>query len=299
VVAHRRSGVAGCGERVSLLLGDSRIVHSKMRQHPLDYSEYPGRTEAFFPNYLLKEWMVGAVVLIGFLILTIAHDPPLQVIADPTDTGYQPVPDWYFLFLFEVLKYTYASGPYTALGAVVIPGLAFTALMLAPWLDTGPERRWYKRPIASGLMFATLFSLFFLTYAAASDHNWDQEELYAADSEAQQVEIDTTAEGYEIYADQSCISCHGENLEGTGAGPALFDVGEKFGVDEIQDIIDNGIGSMPAGQFDGAQEDQDAMAEWLSVLGTDEEPEAGGDAGADDEDAGDDDGTADEEDDAA
>ncbi|MFX0112859.1 cytochrome C oxidase Cbb3, partial [Bacillus pumilus] len=72
---------------------------------PKDYSEYPGKKEAFWPNFLLKEWLVGAVFLIGFLVLPVVHAPPLERMADPTDTGYIPLPDWYFLFLYQLLKY--------------------------------------------------------------------------------------------------------------------------------------------------------------------------------------------------
>lgn len=50
-------------------VGDSRIPAEKKPNIPKDYSEYPGKTEAFWPNFLLKEWMVGAVFLIGFLVL--------------------------------------------------------------------------------------------------------------------------------------------------------------------------------------------------------------------------------------
>src|SRR5690625_693777 len=93
------------------LVGDSRITSEKTSQVPKDYSEYPGRTEAFWPNFLLKEWLVGSVFLIGFLSVTIASPAPLQGLADPTDASYLPLPDWYFLFLYELLKYDFASGP--------------------------------------------------------------------------------------------------------------------------------------------------------------------------------------------
>src|SRR5699024_3545761 len=122
-------------------VGDSRINADKTSQVPKDYSEYPGRTEAFWPNLLLKERLVGAVFLVGFLSLTIAHPSPLEGVADPTDAAYIPLPDWYFLFLYELLKYKFASGPYVIMGILVIPGLAFGALLLAPFLDNGPGRR--------------------------------------------------------------------------------------------------------------------------------------------------------------
>ena len=85
-------------------------LHNRKQNIPKDYSEYPGKTEAFWPDFLLKEWMVGAVFLIGYLILTVAHPSPLEGPADPTDTGYIPLPDWYFLFLYQLLKYEFASG---------------------------------------------------------------------------------------------------------------------------------------------------------------------------------------------
>src|SRR5699024_8533892 len=108
-------------------VGDSRINRDKQTFIPKDYSEYPGRTEAFWPNFLLKEWLVGAVFLVGFLCLTIAHPAPLESMADPTDTSYLPLPDWYFLWIYQLIKYKFASGPFFVLGALVIPGLAFGA----------------------------------------------------------------------------------------------------------------------------------------------------------------------------
>ncbi|MCP6042934.1 hypothetical protein NL354_29220, partial [Klebsiella pneumoniae] len=84
----------------------------------------PGRTEAFWPNFLLKEWMVGSVFLIGFIALTIVEAPPLQNIADPTNTSYIPLPDWYFLFLYQLLKYQFAAGDWILLGTVILPGVA-------------------------------------------------------------------------------------------------------------------------------------------------------------------------------
>lgn len=62
-------------------VGDSRVPVARKPNIPKDYSEYPGKTEAFWPNFLLKEWMVGAVFLIGYLCLTVAHPSPLERMA--------------------------------------------------------------------------------------------------------------------------------------------------------------------------------------------------------------------------
>ncbi|CAM3974941.1 menaquinol-cytochrome c reductase cytochrome b/c subunit [Lederbergia lenta] len=243
-------------------VGDSRVSAERKPNIPKDYSEYPGKTEAFWPDFLLREWLVGAVFLIGFLCLTVAHPAPLEGIADPTETGYIPMPDWYFLFLYQLIKYQFASGPYNLLGVAIIPGLAFGGLLLAPFIDRGPERRPSKRPFATGFMLLAFAAVFYLTWEAVDMHDWAAAEQQGKITQA--FEVDKEAEGYKIYANQSCINCHGENLEGSAAAPALVDM--EHTPEEIKDIAHNGIGNMPAGQYDGSEEDLDKLAEYLAEL---------------------------------
>ncbi|MFB4163400.1 c-type cytochrome [Alteribacillus sp. JSM 102045] len=254
-------------------VGDSRVPAERKPNIPKDYSEFPGKTEAFWPNFLLKEWLVGAVFLIGYLCLTVAHPSPLERMADPTDSGYIPLPDWYFLFLYQLLKYEYAAGDFTVIGAVIIPGLAFGALLLAPWLDNGPRRRASQRPVASGLMILAVLATIYLTWESVDHHDWEaaaeQGEMLDEEEEAAVEEVDTEAEGYEIFADQGCIGCHGDQLQGAGsAGPPLFDV--SYDADSIKDIAVNGIGEMPADQFDGSEEELDILAEYIASGGNPE-----------------------------
>ncbi|NGP43724.1 cytochrome C oxidase Cbb3 [Bacillaceae bacterium SIJ1] len=249
-------------------VGDSRIPAERMPNIPKDYSEYPGKTEAFWPNFLLKEWMVGAVFLVGYLLLTVSHAPPLESPADPTDTAYIPLPDWYFLFLYQLLKYEFAAGPYTVVGAIVIPGLAFTALMLAPWLDNGKDRRPARRPIATGMMLMAVVSITFLTWESVITHDWEAAAQQGQIQETPDVEIDTAAPGYEIYQAQSCVSCHGDNLAGGPAAPTL--IGLDLTTEEIADIAVNGIGTMPGGQFDGSDEELQQLSEFIAGLGAEE-----------------------------
>ncbi|MED3553624.1 c-type cytochrome [Cytobacillus praedii] len=243
-------------------VGDSRVSAERKPNIPKDYSEYPGKTEAFWPNFLLKEWMIGAVFLIGFLCLTIAHEPPLEKIADPSDTAYIPLPDWYFLFLYQLLKYTYASGPFNIVGALVIPGLAFGALLLAPFIDRGPERRPSKRPLATGFMLLAVAAITFLTWQSVATHDWE-----AAANQGKivaEVEIDTEAEGYKIMEANTCLTCHGGDLQGGGGAPALVDTG--LTPEEIKEIVTNGKGAMPAGLFKGTDEEFDKLAEFISGI---------------------------------
>lgn len=257
-------------------VGDSRVPASGRQPNiPKDYSEYPGKTEAFFPNFLLKEWLVGAVFLVGYLCLTVAHPSPLERMADPTDSSYIPLPDWYFLFLYQLLKYEFASGDYLFIGIVAIPVLAFGALLLAPWLDRGPERRASRRPIASGMMFLAVLATVYLTWESVENFDWEaaaEQGEMLDDEAAELVElVDTEHEGYLIYDEQGCIACHGNQLEGAGAaGPSLYNT--QYEVDVIKEIAVEGIGSMPPGLFDGTDEELQILAEYIAAGGGAQEP---------------------------
>lgn len=245
-------------------VGDSRISTDRKPNIPKDYSEYPGKTEAFWPNFLLKEWIVGAVFLVGFLCLTAAHPSPLERIADPTDTAYVPLPDWYFLFLYQLLKYTYASGPYNIVGAMIVPGLAFGALFLAPFLDRGPERKPTKRPLAVGFMLLAIAAVFYLTWESAAHHDWEASKKQGAIVEG--ADIDKDSEGYKYFEANTCISCHGAELTGGPAAPSLVDTG--LTPEEVAEIAVKGKGTMPAGVFKGTDEELKVLADFVSNVKT-------------------------------
>ncbi|GFZ89893.1 menaquinol-cytochrome c reductase cytochrome b/c subunit [Paenibacillus marchantiophytorum] len=278
-------------------VGDSRVIKKTQEQRliPRDYSAYPGKSEAFVPNFLLKEWMVGVVVLVGMLVLVMSDPAPLGYPADPKNTAFIPMPDWYFLFMYQLLKYPYTSGDYVVLGAVVVPGLLFGGLLLAPFLDTGKERRFYRRPIASSLMILSLVACTYLTYTSWShyqvelkeknivpEHIKREEEMHAnkgaaagggasKDTKKGAAIVAADDPGAEIYKKATCLSCHGAGLKGMPASgvPALLGVGDKHSQEEILGIIKNGKGNMGKqyqANLDKGLSDADVtkLAEWLS-----------------------------------
>jgi ubiquinol-cytochrome c reductase cytochrome b subunit len=87
----------------------------------------------FYPEQVAKDTVaifVWFAVLMGMAILARV---PLGHVADPTDLSYIPRPEWYFLFLFQFLKWF--EGPLEVVGAVIIPTLAMLALLLVPFID--------------------------------------------------------------------------------------------------------------------------------------------------------------------
>ncbi|WP_078379671.1 cytochrome c550 [Sutcliffiella halmapala] len=89
----------------------------------------------------------------------------------------------------------------------------------------------------------------------------DQAEKIASGDDGEPVEL--TAE--ELYQQNSCIGCHGNDLAGGAGAPALVDVGDRLSPEEIKEVIINGQGTMPAGLAN--PQEAEVLAEWLANYG--------------------------------
>lgn len=94
-----------------------------------------------------------------------------------------------------------------------------------------------------------------------TDDGLDDEDATDEDADEGDSTVDASA-AEEIYK-QSCASCHAADLTG-GAGPDLTTTGADFSVEEIEDIINDGIGSMPAGLV--PEDEATVLAEWLGEM---------------------------------
>ena len=87
--------------------------------------------------------------------------------ADPTTTTYVPRPEWYFFFLFELLR-VIKPNELVPIATVGIPTLCMVLLLLLPFYDRNPERRPERRPVATTAGIMTIIAMAFLTYLGAS-----------------------------------------------------------------------------------------------------------------------------------
>lgn len=112
-----------------------------MRKHGISGPIRPqeGSGFAFFPWHVMKDTVMIAAVfalLVTFVVKFPAH---LDEIANPADASYVPRPEWYFLSLFQLLKYF--PGPLEPVATMVVPGLVVGFLVALPFLDRGGDRR--------------------------------------------------------------------------------------------------------------------------------------------------------------
>ncbi len=248
--------------------------------------------QLFWPYQVFYDLVFSAVVLLCVVALVLTVGVSLEAPADPS-SGYEARPEWYFLFLFQLLKYF--EGPMALIGTVVIPGLAFGFLFLLPFLDRRMDgKRAFPSKKVAIPFFGMLIGAGALTAVAMSnDANSEsfQRGREKADAEARLANslaaraegIDARGrvvlmEGLRLYRDKGCESCHGEdttNDEGEAhkrTAPSLVEYGsperlarfikdpnsdEFFGRTVFND-------EMPEWEGDGA--DMHAVVAWLTSL---------------------------------
>lgn len=165
----------------------------------------------YFPDVMFRDVLASLVILLVLIGLAAAFSAPLDEQADPLDSSYLPRPEWYFLFLFQLLKYF--SGEAEVFGVVVIPIAATVFLLLLPFLDRSPRRYYMARPVPVVLTYLLLAGAVFLTARAALDAPPP-----AIASELPAPGTDPIATGADLYA-VNCAACHGPQGEG-GPNPA-------------------------------------------------------------------------------
>jgi quinol-cytochrome oxidoreductase complex cytochrome b subunit len=114
----------------------------------------------FFPYYFFEITVVALFTIEAVLILAVLFPPAIGREID-LSAQFSPRPEWYFLFLYELTKYF--PGKWTFVGAVLLPGIGFSVLLMAPFLDNSEERSLRKRPMAAVLGFGLLASVIGLT----------------------------------------------------------------------------------------------------------------------------------------
>ena len=151
----------------------------------------------FFPNIIFKDTIVSLVLLIILALLAYFLGAPMEARANPNDTNYTPRPEWYFLFLFQLLKYF--PGKLEVVGAMILPGVFILILVLLPFLDKSPKRHFLSRPIASLTAVIVVLGIGGLTYLAANE----------APPPIEAVVVDQAAALYT----KDCANCHGTSID--------------------------------------------------------------------------------------
>lgn len=169
--------------------------------------------EPFWPKQLLKDGICWLVFVVALGLWAYYRPAPLEAQADPSQP-YQARPEWYFMFLFQLLRYF--QGPYEIVGTFVLPALFFLVMFFWPFLDRSSRRDPRRRPVAIGLLGLGTAGLIGLTIFAIATDVRMTEPAHAVDKNSAPAEPAgpiQRADVARLYND-NCAACHG--VDGSG-----------------------------------------------------------------------------------
>ncbi len=200
------------------------------------------RGKPFYPYAMFHDTVMSLVVVTVIVLLAVIWKyglfgsdilgSVLGPAADPGTQTFVPRPDWYFYFLFYLLR-IFKWPESVILATVGIPTIALILLLVLPFVDLRRERRLSRRPVAVVAAALTVVSMGALTYKGATAKeaiasevkaeipSWARKQGFAGNKEA--------IAGANLFAESGCVSCH--TYLGTGSSnlgaPDLSDEGSK------------------------------------------------------------------------
>jgi mono/diheme cytochrome c family protein len=178
-----------------------------------------------------------------------------------------PRPEWYFFFLFEVLR-VIKPPSLVPLATIGVPTIAMILLFLLPFYDRGPERRPERRPIATAAGIFTIAAMALLTFMGANAGSPNSIELPTpARITALGPEVVASYEaGKQLVPQAGCLACHKIAENGNdGPGPPLTEIGARLPKQAIAQTLINPTAPMPSFK-DLPQKQFDDLVNYLSQL---------------------------------
>ena len=181
------------------------MKEEQKQEYKQKYAQAKQKGVKFWPDIIYKDLLVSFglfILLVGLATFIGVHPEPK---ADPSDATYIPRPEWYFLFLFEFLKFV--PGQIEWVGTSLIPALGVLVLFALPFLDKNPLRHWKNRLTGISIMGVVVLGMVGLTIRSVITTP-DQVEGAAAYTIPEKMIV-----GQELYAIY-CVECHGPDGEG-------------------------------------------------------------------------------------
>jgi menaquinol-cytochrome c reductase cytochrome b/c subunit len=227
--------------------GKPRPIDERRAQFARYKDDVKKRGKPFYPYAMFHDTVMSLVVVSVIVALATLwkwtsygpnHDgthqgllgPEYTAPADPGTTSFVPRPDWYFYFLFYLLR-IFKWPETVVLGTVGVPNVLLVLLLALPFFDVRLERRLSRRPVAVVAAILTILSMSVLTWKGATAKEalasevindvptWVKEENLPA----------AAIPGAKLFAVSGCTACHtylGSGGSALGA-PDLTDIGTK------------------------------------------------------------------------
>ena len=182
----------------------------------------PGRINRFFPEHLARASVAFALVIAALAGLSALAGVPLEDVAGTQDPAYLPRPEWYYMWLFQLL--TYFPGRWEIVGSLAIPLVGTGILFAVPWLGRSSSRRIADRPLAAAFGVSGVVVVAYLTITAFAGVQPYGRIVPIPDRPLTEVEL----QGLSVFVERECAYCH--HIGGRGGrreGPDLANMAAK------------------------------------------------------------------------
>ena len=233
-----------------------------------EYTILKSQGKPFFPYAVAKDSLMAVVVMASIIGMSLVLGAELGPKVDPTTTTYTPRPEWYFFFLFEVLRIIKPPS-LTPLAAIGVPTICMILLFLLPFYDRSPERRPERRPVAMAAALFTIAAMAFLTYEGANAGSPNQIDMETPERivAAGGATLRNFEAGKQVVAQSGCLACHKIGENGGTLGPNLTEIGARLPRQAIRRTLVNPTSPMPK-YADLGEEKTGALVEFLAQLKT-------------------------------
>jgi ubiquinol-cytochrome c reductase cytochrome b subunit/menaquinol-cytochrome c reductase cytochrome b/c subunit len=219
---------------------------AEKEQYLREYALLKNEGKPFFPYAVAKDSLMAVIVMIVIILLSLLFGAELGPKVNPTTTTYVPRPDWYFFFLFEILRVMKNVPKFTPLGTIGVPTLCMMALFLLPLYDRSPERLITRRPIALAAGLATIACIAFLTFSGANTGSPNSVSV-PVPSGLSESQRQTFLAGEIVVGESGCEACHEIGSNGNdGPGPPLSNIGATRSAGAIAQTLQNPTAPMPS-----------------------------------------------------
>ncbi len=188
------------------------------------------------------------VVMAIIITMSLVLGAELGSKANPTTTTYVPRPEWYFFFLFEVLRVVKPPS-LVPLATIGVPTIGMILLFLLPFYDRGPERRPERRPVATITGIVVICAMAYLTYEGANAGSPTAIEMTTPTAVVQAggTALAEYEAGKKVVAQSGCLACHkiGDNGN-AGPGPNLTNIASRLPRQGIARTLVNPTAPMPS-----------------------------------------------------
>jgi mono/diheme cytochrome c family protein len=217
------------------------LNEQEKRKYLEEYKKEKEKGVPFFPDIIFKDTVVMGLLFAILVGLVVFVGVPSEPRADPTDASYLPRPEWYFLWVFQLLKYF--PGSLEVLATSILPVVGIVLLLLLPFYDRGAQRHPARRPLATGVMSLIVVGMVYLTWQATA----------ATPPSEAKASLSPAAVASQQYT-RNCAPCHGSSVK------------VRTGTD-LHKVIAEGLAheGMPAWGGDFSSEEIDQLVNLISA----------------------------------